>query len=156
VEAELSTGLPPVVVITAANRVEMSLGAMVMRLSYPDLFAEPINLTLGVRASMRVRLSGDSLIFDGFGIEELYFSTDLASLDMSTRDTLEGFLSQLLERIIRPALMDALPTLPIPSFELPASLATYGLPAGAELGLVRPGLSPEPPHFVLRGDFAVR
>ncbi|HJL17108.1 MAG TPA: hypothetical protein RMH99_15690 [Sandaracinaceae bacterium LLY-WYZ-13_1] len=157
VSAELSTGLPPVAVITDEDRVEMSLGAMVMRLDYPELFAEPINLTLGVRASLSARLSGgDTLIFEGFRIEELYFSTDLASLDMSTRDTIEGFLTRLLERIIRPALMDALPALPIPTFEIPPSLGTYGLPVGDELGVVSPALAFEAPHFVLRGEFAVR
>lgn len=157
VTAELSTGLTPVAVIGDEGRVQLSLGAMVMRLDYPELFADPINLTLGVRASMTARVTGgDTLVFEGFEIDELYFSTDLASLDMSTRDTIEGFLTRLLERVIRPALMGALPSLPIPSFELPASVGAYGLPAGSELGLVGSTLSLEPPRFVLRGDFAVR
>ena len=88
--------------------------------------------------------------------DSLFFSTDLASLDMGTRDTLEGFLTRLLERVLRPALNDALPALPIPSFALPASLSAYGLPGGARLGIVSPSLAFEAPHFVLRGDFAVR
>ena len=140
----------------SGGRVELSLGAMTMFLVYPDLFAEPITVTLGVRASMRTSLVGDDLSFDDFRIDELYFSTDLASLDMASRDTIEGFLTRLLERIIGPALNDALPAIPIPSFELPASVGAYGLPAGEELGIVSPRLSNEPPHFVLRGSFAVR
>ena len=82
--------------------------------------------------------------------------TGLTSLDSDTRDTIERVLTRLLDRVISSALTNALPAIPIPSFELPASLATYGLPAGAELGLVSPSLSSQPPHFVLRGGFAVR
>ncbi|MFK7986388.1 MAG: hypothetical protein AB8I08_10180 [Sandaracinaceae bacterium] len=155
VAVDMITGLPPVAIIEDGGRVEISLGAVQMQLVYPDLFAEPIQLGLGVRASMGVRLDGDDLLFEGFRIEELYFSTDLASLDMSTRDTIEGFLRRLLERILQPALNDALPAIPIPSFELPTSLAPFDIPAG-DLGVVSPTLATEPPHFVLRGGFAVR
>lgn len=156
VEGEMSTGLPPVMIFTADKRAELSIGAINLRLTYPALFATPINITLGARASMRPSLVGNDLQFGDFRIDELYFSTDLASLDMSTRDTVEGFLRRLLERVLGPALNDALPAIPIPSFTLPASLAAYGLPAGAQLGITMPTLSVEPPHAVLRGSFAVR
>lgn len=156
VSAQLATGLPPVVTIEDSDRVELSLGAVTLLLRYPELFSEPVFLTLGVRASLSARLAGEDLVFEDFRVEQLFFSTDLASLDMRTRDTLEGFLTRLLERVLRPALDDALPALPIPSFSIPASLARYGLPAGARLGLTSPALAFEAPHFVLRGDFAVR
>ena len=93
---------------------------------------------------------------DDLMVEEIYFSTDLATLDPATRDTIEGFLRRLLERILRPALNDALPAIPIPSFTLPSSVSAYGLPAGAVLGIVMPTMAMEPPHVVLRGEFAVR
>lgn len=156
VSAQLATGLPPVAMVEDSDRVELSLGAVALLLRYPELFSEPIFVTLGVRASMGARLAGEDLAFEDFRIEDLFFSTDLASLDMGTRDTLEGFLTRLLERVLRPALNDALPALPIPSFALPASLSAYGLPGGARLGIVSPSLAFEAPHFVLRGDFAVR
>jgi hypothetical protein len=62
----------------------------------------------------------------------------------------------LLERVMYSAIDGALPAIPIPSFTLPSSLGTYGLPVGAVLGITTPTLSTEPPHFVLRGGFAVR
>ncbi len=155
-EATMTTGLPPVVQLRTDGRTELALGAVTLVLRYPDLFAEPIVMTLGARASMAVALSGEDLTFSDVRIEELYFSTGLTSLDMGTRDTIEGFLQRLLQRVVYSALEGALPSLPIPSFTLPSSLSTYGLPAGAELGIVSPSLSPEPPHFVLRGNFAVR
>ncbi|MCZ7679743.1 MAG: hypothetical protein M5U28_13665 [Sandaracinaceae bacterium] len=42
VEATMVTGLPPVVVLRADKRVELSIGAVTLLLRYPDLFAEPI------------------------------------------------------------------------------------------------------------------
>lgn len=156
VSATIATGLPPVAEIRADGRTELSLGAMTVDLTYPDLFAEPIRVTLGARASLATRLVGDDLSFSDPRIDELNFSTDLTSLDMRTRATIAGFLTRLLERVALSALEDALPALPIPSFELPASLATFGLPAGARLGIVSPTLANERPHYVLRGSFAVR
>jgi len=156
VSATLSTGLPPVAEVDDEGRMRISLGAVSLSLVYPDLFTEPIQVSLGTRASMRATLVGEDLDFDDLSIDELFFSTDLASLDASTRDTIEGFLTRLLERVLRPALNDALPAIPIPSFTLPASVSDFGLPAGANLGIVSPTLAMEPPHVVLRGEFAVR
>lgn len=156
ISATLSTGLPPVAILRADKRVELQLGAMQMLLTYPELFSEPIRVSLGARASLAVTMSGEELAFSDLRIEALYFSTDIASLDMDTRDTIEGFLTRLLQRVAYSALEGALPAIPIPSFTLPASLSTYGLPAGAELGIVSPAFDTEAPHFVLRGGFAVR
>ncbi|MCB9595619.1 MAG: hypothetical protein H6719_23055 [Sandaracinaceae bacterium] len=156
VSATLSTGLPPVAEVDDDGRLRVSLGAVSLNLVYPDLFTEPIQVSLGARASMRATLVGEDLDFDDLMVEEIYFSTDLASLDAGTRDTIEGFLRRLLERILRPALNDALPAIPIPSFTLPASVSAYGLPAGAILGITSPALAMEQPHVVLRGEFAVR
>ncbi len=155
-EATMVTGLPPVVVLRADKRVELSIGAVTLILRYPALFAEPITVTLGARASLAVALAGEDFAFSDLRIEELYFSTGLASLDMGTRDTIEGFLTRLLQRVLYSALDGALPSIPIPSFTLPSSLSVYGLPAGASLGIVGPALDTEAPHFVLRGNFAVR
>jgi hypothetical protein len=156
VSARIATGLPPVAEIRTDGRTMLSLGAMTVDLTYPELFAEPIRVTLGARASLATRMVGEDLSFSDVRIEEIYFSTDLASLDMATRDTIEGFLTRLLQRVAGSALEGALPAIPIPSFELPSSLSTFGLPAGARLGLTSPSFAAERPHFVLRGGFAVR
>ncbi|UJR84582.1 hypothetical protein [Sandaracinus amylolyticus] len=156
VSATMSTALPPVLVLRGDGRAELQLGAITMELTYPELFSEPVMVTLGARASMAVALAGQDLSFSDFRIDELFFSTELTSLDARTRDTIERFLGRLLQRVVSSALTDALPAIPIPSFTLPASLATYGLPAGAQLGITSPTLATQPPHFVLRGGFAVR
>ncbi|HEX7704301.1 MAG TPA: hypothetical protein VF403_26345, partial [Kofleriaceae bacterium] len=60
------------------------------------------------------------------------------------------------QQVIDTSLNNALPSLPIPSFTLPASLAAYGLPVGAQLGITNPTLAITPPHFVLRGGFGIQ
>jgi hypothetical protein len=100
-----------------------------------------------------VRLVGNDLSFDAITIDELFFSTPDVSLDSATRDVLERFLTTLVQSIVDRVLNDALPALPIPSFELPGSLSTYGIPPGTSLGIRSPALAVEPQHFVLRGNF---
>ena len=154
--ATLRTQLPPAVALTSDGRVELSLGAVGLLLDYPGLFRDPLAASLGARASMQVTLVGDELHFSDFRLDELHLSTDAVSLDTSTRTTLEGLLGRILEHVIGSALGEALPAIPIPAFEIPASLGTYGLPVGASLGIVSPSLSTTGNHFVLSGGFGIR
>ncbi|MFT5353334.1 MAG: hypothetical protein ACI9KE_000532 [Polyangiales bacterium] len=150
--AEISGALPPVVVMHEGG-VDLGIGALTIRLVYPGLFDEPITMVLGANSSTSVSLVGNDLQFGAITVEELHFSTEDASLDAGTRATLSRFLTTLVQSIVDSALNDALPAIPIPSFDLPSSLTTYGIPAGTTLGLRSPALARENPHFVLRGMF---
>lgn len=150
--AEISGALPPVAVMHS-DGVDLGIGALTIRLVYPGLFDEPITMVIGARSSTSVSLVGNDLRFGAITVEELYFSTDDASLDAGTRATLSRFLTTLVQSIVDSALNDALPAIPIPSFDLPSSLTTYGIPVGTTLGLRNPTLARENPHFVLRGTF---
>lgn len=152
VSAVINGRLPPVAQITGEG-VEVGIGALDLDLVYPGLFEEPIRVTLGALASTDVALAGNDLSFSAISIDELFFSTGDVSLDPATRDVLESFLRTLVQSIVDNVLNDSLPALPIPSFELPSSLTTYGLPAGTELGIRSPVLAREAQHFVLRGSF---
>lgn len=154
--ATLSTGLPPAVEIISGNRVELSLGDVSLILAYPSLFAEPVHLVLGMRASVAFSLSGDDIVFSDFSLDELHLTSQQVSLDSDTRDILEDFLAEVLGEVTGSALTDALPALPIPSFELPSSVAAYGLPAGGEFGLLSPLLQTYGTHFLLRGSVGVQ
>jgi hypothetical protein len=156
VAVALATGLPPVARLAGADRVDLSLGSVDVVLTYPALFPEPIDLELGVRASVQFRRVGNDIEFHTVVLDELHVTTDQVSLDEATRHTLETFLSRVMGRIVGSALNDALPALPIPSFELPASVTRFGLPAGARLGLGSPTLSTEPPFFVLAGSLSIQ
>jgi hypothetical protein len=72
------------------------------------------------------------------------------------QEQMQMVVQGLAQNLIDTSLNSALPSLPIPSFTLPASLAQYGLPAGSQLGITSPSLAVTPPHFVLRGGFGVQ
>jgi hypothetical protein len=151
--ATLTARLPPVASITPSGQVELGLGGLRLSLVYPGLFDEPLTLNIGALATASFSIQGSDLVFGGIQIQALYFSTEGVSLDATSQSVLQGFLISLLQRVVDGALNDALPALPIPSFELPASLAAYGLPAGAVLGLKAPSLGVNGNHFVLDSDF---
>jgi hypothetical protein len=65
-------------------------------------------------------------------------------------------LTQVLQTTLADAINNGLPAFPIPTFALPASVGDFGLPAGAELGILNPQLTTSGAHFVLTGSFGVR
>ena len=69
---------------------------------------------------------------------------------------LDTLFRRVLQSALDTALEGALPALPVPAFELPASVATFGLPAGAYLGLVDAALQLTERRFVLLGNFGTR
>ena len=156
-EVTLSTNMPPMLVLKSGTKADLHLGAMSLAVIYPGVFDEPLRVNLGATAKTSVALAGEELSFSNIQIDEFYFSAPGVSLDESTRDLLETFLKTLVQRLVDTSLNDALPALPIPSFTLPASLTSYGLPAGAELGLSNPALDGNGGrHFLLQGELGVR
>jgi hypothetical protein len=149
------TRLPPVAVISPAGQVQLHIGTLDLVVQHPDL---PANLavTLGADAHASVTLVGNDLVFGGVVIDELHVGTDSVNLAPTDQQSLEDALTMLLQKLVDQSLNNAIPALPIPAFTLPASLATYGLPAGKQLGINAPTLSIAPQHFTLRGQFGLR
>ncbi len=157
ISAVIQTSLPPVLELQDGGAVNAMLGGMRVELTYPGLFDTPLVLYVGARASSSVELvNGDELRFNAIQIEELIFSTEDINLDPTTRAILEDFLRRLVQTIVDDALNNSLPALPIPSFALPDSLNTFGIPRGTDLGLLNPGLSNSNTHFKLEGNFGSR
>jgi Glucodextranase, domain B len=159
----LNALLPPVAALSGSV-VELSLGAMQLQITYPGLFGgtdgqgnplPPLDVELGARATSTPTLVGNDLKFGALTITELHFSTGDVSLDASTNQIVTSLLRTLLQRVIDQSLNDALPALPIPSFQLPASLLIYGVGPGS-LALVNPSLGFDPRDFVLRGRLGVQ
>lgn len=159
----VTTLLPPVAQMSG-NAVELSLGALQLAVTYPGLFGgtdaggnplPPLRVELGARATSTPALVGNDLKFGSFVITEMHFSTGDVSLDSSTNAILTGMLQNLLQKIIDKSLNDALPALPIPSFELPASLVTYGIGPG-KLAVVNPALGFDPRDFRLTGQLGIQ
>jgi hypothetical protein len=152
----VSAALPPVAVLRNDGLAQIDFAALHLRLTYPGLFDEPIELWLSARSHTRVALVGNDLRFSELVVDELFFSTPDATLDGETRDTVEGVLLRLIQNLVAGALDNALPALPIPSFTLPEAVRAYGLTPGMELGLIAPVLAVEPQHYVLRSRFGAR
>jgi hypothetical protein len=150
----LNTRLPPVALI-AGSIPQLQLGALDLTVSHPSL-PPNLSITLGADAHATVTLVGNDLVFGGVVIDALHVSTDAINLTPSQQTDLETVLLTLLQDLVNQSLNDVLPAIPIPSFTLPQSLSTYGLPSGAKLGIVSPSLTTAPQHFTLRGQFGVQ
>lgn len=154
VSFDLTTRLPPVAYM-AGSVPQLHLGAMDLTVTHPSL---PPNLTItvGAEAHTTVALSGNDLSFGGIIIDQLHVSTDAINLTPQQQTDLQSVLQTFLQDIIDESLNDALPAIPIPSFELPTSLNSYGLPGGSSLGILSPALTVQPQHFILRGNFGIQ
>jgi len=151
----VETRLPPVVDLHDDGSVSLQLGAVDAMVQSPDLPAS-LAVRIGADAHASVTLSGSSLVFGGLVIDQLYISTDdPRGLTPQMQAALETLVQQLAQQVIDSSLNHSLPALPIPSFKLPAAAATYGLPAGASIGLANPTLSATTEHFLLAGQLAV-
>jgi hypothetical protein len=153
--ATIDSWLPPVAVIGANNTAELMLGGVYATLTIPGLIDNPIQIMFGGHANATVTLVGNSLVFGNLNLDKLYVSFQV-TLSQAQRDAMENFLTQALSDVLANAINNGLPALPIPSFTLPASVATYGLPAGAKLGIVNPVLSTSNAHAVLNGQFGAQ
>jgi hypothetical protein len=149
------TRLPPVAVISPSGEVQLHIGTLDLVVQHPDL---PANLavTLGADAHASVTLVGNDLVFGGVVIDELHVGTDSVNLSPTDQQSLEDTLTLLLQKLVDQSLNSAIPALPIPAFTIPASLSTYGLPGGKQLGINAPSLSIAPQHFTLRGQFGLK
>jgi IPT/TIG domain/Glucodextranase, domain B len=150
-----TAGLPPTASIRPDGRLDVAIGAVQVHVDDPALLASPVDAGVGGRVSCDPSLAGNDLRLQNCTVDELHASTG-AALDPATGAELESLLSGVLNTIASRAVNDALPALPIPGFVVPASLGTYGVPAGSVLGLVNPALTEENRHFVLRGGFGIR
>jgi hypothetical protein len=155
--ATLDGRLPPVARITNNNTAELHLGGIGAVITIPGVITN-LPILFGGRATAGVTLVNEELQFGGITIQELFVSF-ATPLSQTQRNAMENFLRQVLQSVLADAINDGLPAFPIPTFALPASAAQFGLPAGAELGILNPLLNtPNPPvtHFQLTGGFGVR
>ncbi len=147
--------LPPVAFLRDDGRVNLDLGPLEVAFTVPG-GAAPFQVSIGARASGAVTLMGDSLRFGSVTLDETHVSVSSESITASDRAALSAAATMLLQTYVTRSLNDALPTIPIPSFAIPSSLATYGLPAGAQLGIRSPALTQTRQRFQLRGGFGQR
>jgi hypothetical protein len=156
--ATIDARLPPVARITSNNQAQLMLGGIAATITIPGVINNPIPILFGGRATAGATLVGDTLSFGNFTLNQLFVSFQ-TPLTQNQRNALEDFLALVLQDVLADAINGGLPAFPIPTFALPASAAEFGLPAGAELGILNPSLAtPASPgtHYVLTGGFGVR
>jgi hypothetical protein len=147
--------LPAVAAISSNNTASLMLGGISAQITIPGVINNPIPILFGGRATASVTLVGDTLSFGNFTLDQLYVSFS-ASLTQTQRNAMQNFLRTVLQDVLADAINDGLPAFPIPSFELPPSVGTFGLPAGADMGITNPVLSASGSHYVLTGGFGRR
>jgi len=149
---DIDARLPPVAEFNNGT-VSLALGDLDLTINSPG---SSIPLSVGVRAHTNVTLVGNTLSFTGIVLDETHLSSDVIDLTSMQQMQMQMMVASLAQQVIDSSLNNALPSLPIPSFTLPASLAQYGLPVGAQLGITNPSLTLTPPHFVLTGGFGIQ
>lgn len=152
---DLETRLPPIAVLHEAEGAELMLGAIDLELVYPGIFDEPVSFSLGVTATTAITLDEQEVNFGNIQMEEFHLSPRNVSINEGTRDVLEDFLGGLFEDIIDQSLNAALPSLPIPTFAIPASMGSYDLTPGDEVGLYNTSMNQTSRHLELHGQFGI-
>jgi hypothetical protein len=152
--ATIDARLPPVAAISG-NQAQLMLGGIQATIAIPGIIDTPIPILFGGRATATVTLTGDALHFGNLTLSQVFVAFHV-SLTQNQRTAMESFLTQILQSVLVDAINHGLPAFPIPTFALPPSAAGFGLPAGAELGVLDPQLSSSDSHFVLTGGFGVR
>ena len=156
-DATLALNLPVVVLGRDGGGIALHLGAARLGVGIPGVIDTPIAVKIGAVLHADVSIVDDvNIEFGDLEVVEFHLATIDASISPETRATLEGFIQRVLTAVLEDALNSALPSLPVPSFALPDTLATFGLPAGASLGLTEPILQLTPTHFVVQGNFGIR
>jgi hypothetical protein len=152
--ATIDARLPPVAAITG-TQAQLMLGGISASVRIPGVIDTPIQIVFGGRATASLSLAGDTLRFGNLTLTQLFVSFS-ASLTQTQRNAMSNLLTQVLQSTLADAINDGLPAFPIPTFALPADAAEFGLPAGAELGVLNPQLTTSGSHVVLTGGFGVR
>ena len=68
--------------------------------------------------------------------------------------TLEALFRNIVQSLLDTSLSGALPSMPVPDFALPDSLATFGIAPGTRLGVRNLQLDGTPSHWLVDGVFS--
>ena len=156
---DLNVVLPPAAIGTggADGGLRLFLGPVYGSILYPGLLDEPLRVTLAATALTAVELhAGNEIRFGGAGgieVERLALAIEGVALTPVTRAALEDLFRDIVQTLLDASLSGALPSLPVPDFALPDSLAQYGVPAGTRLGVRNLVLSGTQSHWLVDGVF---
>jgi hypothetical protein len=149
----LTTMLPPVLFVRSGSSLGLDLGGIEATVSVPGVL-DGVHARAGLRASAVTSLAGNALAFAPPTLEELNIVAPDANLDDAAMKALTDALTPVLTDVVSKTFGQGIPPMPIPTFPIPASLATYGF--SGQLGITGPTLSIADPELLLRGGFGIR
>jgi hypothetical protein len=149
-----SAMLPPAALARDPERLEIAMGAVRVQLAHPSL-ARPLSGTLGGRVSCGLRLESAFLRLDACTVDDLDLVTE-SVLSVSEEAEVHQMLGDALRAILVRASHGAVPAFPVLGYQIPQSLAPFGLPPGARLGVINPTLRRSGHHLVVEGAFGIR
>ncbi len=155
-EVDVRFGLPHAPAaegVAAGTALRLHLGPAELTVAWPGVLASPITVRAAAIAQVQVSARGDDLRFEGLTLDEVRLAIVDGVAPGEARAVLEEAVRDILEGVLDRALTDGLPTLPIPSFTVPAGLQRFGLSPGTTLGLRQPNLSGNTVQWSVEGRF---
>ena len=139
--------------VAGQSALRLHIGPAELSVGWPGVFPAPVTLRAAAIARVAVSVRGTDLRFDDLQIERLHFALVDGVAPGESRQVLEDAVRSVLEGLLRRALTDGLPELPIPAFEVPPGLQRFGLSPGTTLGLRDPRLTGEQGQWSIEGRF---
>ena len=145
---------PSAVGLDGETTIRAFLGPVRAEIIYPGFFAEPFGLMMSAALDATVELVGaQDVAFENVRLVELNLGFAGAQVAADARQIIEDTLAEVTQGLMDRALNDGLPSLPVPEFVIPPSLAPFGLAPGTRLGLRNLRLTGRPAHWILDGNF---
>ena len=132
--------------------MRIHFGPAIATLDYPELFPEPLSVLVVSKLSSEAGIDnsgGLSFGVDGLSFEEL--ELELRSLPMSPteRQAVRDELGAVIVSLAGAGIGEALPSIPIPAFDLPSELSSTPI----QIGLRNPSISLTPASLTIDGEF---
>lgn len=152
----LETQLPPVAEIVG-DSVELSLGGMNLDVAIPGLVGPStsipsLKVDIGARVSVKPTLQGNALKFDDLTLNDLHFATGNVAIGQAHAQSLTTVIKIIVQNMVLQSLNNALPVMPIPSFQMPADLKPFGL--SGSIGLSNTSLTSSANHLQFGGQLS--
>lgn len=150
--------LPPVITIESGVAL-LSLGGVSATVTIPPLFDDPpFHVQFGGKLRATVSVDDNVLAFGDiiFNPNTDLFISFPDSVSEAGREVIQTVVGRILQQVLVTTVNEALPSLPIPAFELPPEVAEFGFPAGAKLSVVNPEIVIGGQHLRVRGGFGVQ
>ena len=122
--------------------IRVHFGPLLAQVHIPLLEDAEIGVRASAEVDVGVRLRTDNTFeFGPIDISELNLMIEDDGVGFVDGGELRTLITQIIEGAIDQTLNEAIPTLPIPTFQTPEALVSYGVPRGITLGVINARLT---------------